>query len=391
MPSIHCFIRLGFVTVLIGPLASFSAGCKPADDKQDKGVPSAQPKPTASTEAPAPPLQIAAPAAPSDMFEGKTISAFDENTLLATARQFTASGDWQNAALFQYWAVKKSGLHRYDLACDLAQSGQKEAALYWLQAAALEDGVDADWAGRDPDLATLRTDPRWHQVNFFLRECEKYWQTKEILLTSVILPKNYDGQTPIMTIVGLHGLGSNPQNIFGDWLQEFADKLNVAFVGVSGTIPRGKSSFVWTEQPEDDHRHVLKALDSVASRVRVKPGKVIAIGFSQGAQAGLEAAVRHPDFYAGAIVLSPGNQKGSKLASVNPSSELKKRGFVFVVGAGEHPGNVQLTAQDAQWVSQAGGKVIHRPTPGQSQHNFPNDFNKRLPEWIKFIDEAGGK
>jgi predicted esterase len=255
-------------------------------------------------------------------------------------------------------------------------------AFYWLQAAALEDGVDAVWAGQDSDLASLRADPRWAQVSVFLRQCEKYWQTQEILLTTVILPKNYDGKTPIMTIVGLHGLGSNPQNMFGDWLQEFADKLNVAFVGVSGTIPRGKSSFVWTEQPEDDHRHVVKALDSVAGRLQVKPGRVIAIGFSQGAQAGLEAAVRHPEFYAGAIVLSPGNRKGSKLTSVDPSPELEKRGFVFVVGAGEHLVNVQLTAQDALWARQAGAKVIHRPTPGQLQHTFPNDFNRRLPEWI---------
>jgi predicted esterase len=325
------------------------------------------------------------------MFEGEKISGLDERILLATAQELVEKGQWASAAQFQYWVVKRSGRHQYDLACDLAQSGQKESAFYWLQAAALEDGVDADWAQRDADLASLRADPRWAQVSKFLRQCGEYWGSQDILKTAVYLPKNYDGKTPIVTIVGLHGLGSDPQNMFGDLVQKFADKLNVAFVGVSGTIPRGKSSFVWSEQPETDHRHIVKALDSLADRMQVKPGHVIAIGFSQGAQASLEAAVRYPEFYAGAIVLSPGNREGSKLANVQPSPELANRGFVFVVGAGEHPGNVQLTAQDALWARRAGAKVIHRPTIAQTQHTFPGDFENCLPEWIKFINEAAGR
>ncbi len=390
MPSIRRFVYLGQFAILL-ILATLLPGCKPADDKPSKAIPKDQPDSTMPVAPPTPPLAIAEPAPPSDTFEGEKISGLDERILLATAQELVEKGQWASAAQFQYWAVKRSGRHQYDLACNLAQSGQKEPAFYWLQAAALEDGVDADWAERDSDLASLRADPRWAQMRKFLRQCGEYCGSQDILKTAVFLPKNYDGKTPIMTIVGLHGLGSDPQNMFGDWVQKFADKLNVAFVGVSGTIPRGKSSFVWTEQPETDHRHIVKALDSLADRVNVKPGRVIAIGFSQGAQASLEAAVRYPEFYAGAIVLSPGNLQGSKLADVQPSPELTRRGFVFVVGAGEHPGNVQLTAQDALWARRAGAKVIHRPTIAQVQHSFPGDFENRLPEWIKFIDEAGGR
>lgn len=340
-------------------------------------------------EKPVAPLTIPEPPPQSEFAGEVKISELAEGELAPLARAFASQQKWALAAQYQYWAVKKSGHHQYDLACYLARLEQLDAAFYWLQVAGVEDGVDHDWARKDADLKSLRADPRWEMVHGFLKLCEKYWESKTFLVTTVILPTKYDGKTPLTTIVGLHGLGSNPEDLVNDGMQRFADELNVAFVGVSGTIPRGKSSFVWSEDPERDHQHIVKALESVKDRLNVNPGHVITIGFSQGAQAGLEAAVRHPDFYAGAIVMSPGNRAGSKLKQLTPIPDLSNRRFVFVVGDRELKGNIFLTMQDADWARSAGANIIHRLTSGQSEHTFPSDFNDRLPQWIKFIENAG--
>jgi len=73
----------------------------------------------------------------------------------------------------------------------------------------------------------------------------------------------------------------------------------------------------------------------VSDRVTIKKGQVVTLGFSQGAQVGLEVAVRHPEGYAGSIVLSPGATQ--HLEGVRPSPLLAPRGFVLTCGAGEHP------------------------------------------------------
>jgi predicted esterase len=186
-------------------------------------------------------------------------------------------------------------------------------------------------------------------------------------------------------------MGSHPEGFVNeDEVQDFADELDIAFVGVSGTLPRGKNSFVWAENPEQDYERVRDALKEVSDRVTVKSGAVITLGFSQGAQVGLEIAVRHSDEFAGSIVLSPGADR--HLDRVQPSPLLAKRGFVVAYGAKEHAGNVMLGVQDDRWLRQAKAKVIHRPYPGMAEHSLPPDFADRFPEWVRFIQKtAAGK
>jgi len=385
-PKAH---RLAVILLFIAAFPQTS--CKRTDNAPTP-VPAKQDEaPTVPAgEAPTPPLTIAEPGPPPESVGVDKLSTLDERQLLARALAFALAGKWAEAAQFQYWAVKKTEDHQYNLACYLAQSGQIDAAFYWLQVAAMEDGVDPGSAEEDVDLAILRTDPRWKQVVLYFEQCATYWESKSELTTILIVPRNYDGRTPLTTIVGLHGNGSKPQRFIGSGFQKIADALNVAFLGISGTIPRGKSSFIWSARPEDDHRHIVKALKSVEDRLQVKPGQVIAMGVEQGAQAGLEAAARHPESYAGALVFSPDGRKGNQhhLGSVRLSSQLARRGFVFIVGANEPQGNKMLTDRDQSWAQGAGAKVIYRLTPDQSESGFPRDLAERLPEWIRFVENA---
>jgi len=339
---------------------------------------------------PTPPLALARPPAPAAVPGAGNLRNLDIRELLRGARQAVAAADFQRAAAYQYWAVQKTDRHQYDLACYCSRSGDVEAGFYWLQQAGVKEGVDAAWAGEDEDLEPLRRDRRWPQVRQFLHDCERYWARSDIQHTVFILPEKYRKPAPLTLVMWLHGLGSRPDDFVDDDLQELANELNIGFVGVSGTQPRGPNKFVWSEEPEQDAARLHQAL--VEARGKVVLGPVILMGFSQGAQMALEVAVREPENYAGAIVMSPGLRSAAKLQQVRPSPLLARRGFVLVVGAKEHPGNVALTASDARWLERtAKAQVQHKPYPNMAEHAFPADFADRFPEWVRFIEQTAKK
>lgn len=62
-------------------------------------------------------------------------------------------------------------MEEYDLACDYALAGKLDAAVYWLQRSALDEGVDAKWAEQDGDLERIRKVPRWAKIALYLAAC----------------------------------------------------------------------------------------------------------------------------------------------------------------------------------------------------------------------------
>lgn len=313
----------------------------------------------------------------------------DEEELLQRAYVAMNGGQYSDAAAYQYWYVQKSKTGQYNLACFLAQINQVDPAFYWLQQAALEEGVDSGHAEVDQDLNSLRRDARWAKVHQFLLDCNRYFESAPISRTTLVVPTGYQKGTPIPAVLWMHGLGSRPEDFVNpESTQGLADEMKIALIGVSGTKARGPRSFVWAENPEQDAKRLRDALAEVSDRVTIKKGCVITLGFSQGAQVGLDVVVRYPEEYAGSIVLSPGAE--SFLTQVTPSPLLAKRGFVLSCGAREHPGNVQLTAEGAAWLRAAKAQVIHKPYPGVTAHTFPRDFDERFPEWVEFILKARG-
>jgi len=46
---------------------------------------------------------------------------------------------------------------------------------------------------------------------------------------------------------------------------------------------------------------------------------------------------------------------------------------------------------DAKWLQEAKAQVIHNAYPGMPAHSFPEDFDERFPEWVKFILKTRGE
>jgi predicted esterase len=351
------------------------------------GAPQAAGRPGAGPVAkPSPPLNLSAPPEPSPTFNGKDLTKFSARQLAGAARQLYDDKKYPQAIQLLHHAIKAGADGGYDLACDYALNGQGDAAFYWLQKTALEEGVDASWAGQDSDLDILRKDARWSRIAPYLSACNAYWAGTGHHSTTLVVPTGYKPGTPIGVLVGMHGLGADPEGFVSpDGYQDLADELNVAVVGVSGTRPRGKRSFVWSEDPAQDAAQIRRALEELKDKVTVASGQVIAFGFSQGAQMAFEVAFANPGEYRGAIVMSPGTSKVVTRAELKPGPANTKQAFVFTCGAAERPGNVLYTRGDAEFARKAGCRVEEKLYEGVSEHRFPADFAEAFPRWVRFI------
>jgi pimeloyl-ACP methyl ester carboxylesterase len=345
--------------------------------------------PRSRLEKPVPPLQLAVPAALPDRFEDKNLRTMDPAALRARAQTAETQKLYQVAAPYQYWYVQKTKEGQYDLACYIARTGQIDAAFYWLQIAAIEQGLDTEHVKSDEDLESLRRDPRWERVFDYIEACSNYFETGPFARTVLVLPTGYKKPAPLPAILWLHGARSHPGDFVNDDCQAYADELHVAMIGVSATTAKGPRTFLWTEDFEKDAGRIRAALAEVSDRVTIAKGQVVILGFSQGAQLGFQLAVRNPAEYAGAIVLSPGiilsRPADPDLAELKPSPLLARRGYVLCCNAEEFPGTVRLTTLDADWLRAAQAHVIHKAYPGVSAHALPPDFDERFPEWVRFI------
>lgn len=337
---------------------------------------------------PASPLDLPAPPAPPAIYGEHDLKTLDGDTLRANAFGRYQEGQLEDAIQLQHWAVmarEGGGEGHYNLACFYALAGKVDAAFYWLQRAAKDEGVDAAWADEDADLEVLRKDARWSKVAEHLTAYNAWWEKSGRQLTLLVVPAGYAKGKAIPAVVGLHGFGSHPRD-FADPedYQGLADRLGVAFVGVSGTVPLGPRGFRWAEDVAQDGARVARALAEVADRVTIAPGAVVLIGFSQGAQAAAELAARDPATFAGAIVLSPGSRERVRLAEVTRADAHAGRGFVVRVGAGEHPSNVAQADEVARALRALGCRLNEHAYEGMDEHTFPPDFGEKLGEWVTF-------
>ena len=115
---------------------------------------------------PSPPLDLPEPPAPSPMSRGKDLREAPPDLLESAASQLYHQKRYPEAIQILYYAVQAGAHGQYNLACDYALDGKTDAAFYWLQKAALDEGVDAEWAEQDSDLDILRKDGRWSKDCF---------------------------------------------------------------------------------------------------------------------------------------------------------------------------------------------------------------------------------
>ena len=365
------------------PAASSAHPSATSQTRSEEQPPSGGSSESPSGDLPVPPLPLSEPGRPPHQLGKIDLADWQAEALNGLMLELYRRADYPAAATAGQWAILKGGNGRYDLACCLALSDRLEEAFYYLQQAALLEGVDPIHANEDPDLAILRSDSRWESVAAYLQAMNAHWSTSDTLKTSLVVPLQYQAGKPIPVVVGLHGLGGN-QNFVDDNCQDLANKLGIAFLGVSGTVCLGPTAFRWSEDPIRDQAHIQEALDSVRDRITPAPGQLLLFGFSQGAELAFEIAACHPDLYRGALCFSPGLQQERSLDGLTTRAPIRQR-FLITAGAAEQPDTLRHARADAQWCRAHDIPVRLKIYPGVNSHSFPPDFSEQFGTWLQWV------
>lgn len=339
---------------------------------------------------PTPPLRLAAPPAPDVPYDLHARSR-SARALFVDARAAAARGDLEAAIRLGERAVSRGGRGHGLLARAYARRADVTSSFYWLQRAALEEGVDPATAADDDDLAPLRADPRWAEVATFLGRASAHWASSGRHALVVITPDGLPTARAVPVLVGLHDDGDEPDDFLDhDAYQRRALRLGVVFVGVSGTVPLGPKTYRWSFEPAENAKRIEEALAEARARVPLAADKVILFGFSEGAQAALEIAAREPARYRGAIAMSPGGLpwRISELAA-NPL--IARQRYVIAVASFESLDAVGTSYVDADLLRGLGATVRVHTAWLYAVHALPPDFEVRLPQWIDFMLDARGR
>jgi len=340
---------------------------------------------------PSPPFAIPVPQVPTSQVAGVDLQTADLEALAAV--DVPRDGHrLENVYATLYWIYRRAPETRSSSAVVLAQVSAKlhrtDAALYWLQQAAMHEGLDLDDLEEEV-FADVRRDPRWKIFLSYLTSISEAWRNSGYRRQPVIVPHGYKVGTPVTALICLHGYGSRPEDfIDGGSLQAFADGTGIAVISMSATKPRGQDSFAWSETFETDWAHVQAGLALVKDRVSVAPSGTLVVGFSQGAQLGMELAASHPEFFAGAIAMSPGYLGGSRLdVAIAGSKKAAAHQTYFVVWYDhEHPKTIDFAQRGIASLRAAGARVVSHAYPGRN-HTFAPSIVDNFAIWSQVLLE----
>lgn len=327
-------------------------------------------------------FKIKTPLVPSKTFEKFDLSQHNEEFLADTASRHANKGRLELAIQFQYWATQakpEDGL--YELACYYSLNNDTDAAVYYLQKAAISEGVYYSFALEDRQLIPVMNSKYWKGLRPWLKSCSVVWKKSKHNRINIITPK--EGLSKAI-LIGLHGYGSKPEDFASIDDQEFADKHQLTFIGISASIPLENDSFMWSENIDNDFTHIKKLLHKKGIKLSDEKRPIILIGFSQGAQLSTELLARHPKLFHGIITLCPGSKNGSQLHKVKPSPNLHKKKAIIICGADEHAGNLALSKDNFSWLNKMDAKVKYSKIENMG-HSFPPNYYQKLETYIDFI------
>lgn len=260
-------------------------------------------------------------------------------------------------------------------ASESCATGDMDRAIDFLQRATIEEDVALSEIEQSAKLAPLRNDPRWPKLRKHISAVEAAWPQSTFTREILTLPTGYDGKKELPLVLGLHGFGSWPEDFSGADHQIIADALGVAFLSISGKTPLNRQSFMWSARYEDDWKHIEAAIKRAEKHLRIAPGQMMAMGFSQGGQLAVDICAAHPQQFLGAIVMSPGSRHGSRLseALATASGGHARQCYFLSWISGEGEATKQRSRDSKVLLEKQGATVIIHEFPGKG-HEFPRAY-----------------
>ena len=244
-----------------------------------------------------------------------------------------------------YAYFQKTGQGRYYLAVAHKQNEQMDAARYWFQEAALEEGLTLGEVNSARSLlvpfegkSKVDEDLR-EQLNLLAFTVLRYWKQAERARPKLHLPKSYAPNQPIPLVVCLHPDRLSPAFWDDSFCNQLANQLQVAVLVPSATEHYGPDRYHWStvsaRQYVSDHATIEQALSEFANQFQEMHGQRLLVGFHESFDLVLTITGKHHDKYAGGMLVHPttiGVNNDQTRAFIQLSKEqttVKQRLFVL--------------------------------------------------------------
>jgi predicted esterase len=282
----------------------------------------------------------------------------------------------------------RGGAIAFNIACCHAKLGDTKASARWLLACA-----NAGWAGlrsfeTDSDLDAVRAEPVYAQALEIVKQARQRafvaFQDKaraaEVL---TLLPPNHDASKATPLIIALHGSGGTGADMADQW-KSIAARNGAILVCPDALRPLGQG-YQWMFRDESDWL-VMDVIQRAKAKHNIDPDRVILTGFSQGANTALELATRHPEAFAGVVIIA-----GHYEPDINPfpkgpggagGADAKLPPFALLIGANDEAAQSNRAAEAE--LKALGIPVMLRIYPGHG-HAFPPQTQTELSEALRFV------
>lgn len=272
---------------------------------------------------------------------------------------------------------------RYQLACTLAQWGQKELAITWLEKASEAGFWGAPALESDGELNSIRQDAKFAGILAAVKKRYDAEAQKHVPRPILAVPagKAPEGGFPIVLL--LHGFGTSNENF-----RDFADLAaanGLAGIAPSGEVALDEGRFSWGKDAEVTHKYLQSVLDSFRGRMDLNFTRVYLGGFSQGAMHSGVLLATKPDSYRGALCISPGGLSGVPQIVV----PARKRPLFLVGGHAENPRTLANLAKfESTWKAAGQPTQVHWHDLG---HTFPPDWKDVFGKALHWMVENSEK
>ena len=317
----------------------------------------------------------------------RAASAEEPVKVQAVQRAFTEAyrqRDWPraiNLGLELAQMVPDQPLVQYNLACVFALNGDAEEAIHWLGRSAASGFRHLNQLDRDPDLDSVRDQPGYSAVRTAVAENheranDELQRAVHAAPPIVVPPEGHDPRTPAPLIIALHGYGDRAENFPRLW------EGTAANIGAVLAVPRAVrpvgNGFSWGGVDEAD-TIVQLSLEYVEARLAVDEKRVVITGFSQGGFMAMAVGLRHPELFAGVIVMA-----GGYIPEVDVPPDAGRDAPRYYFMAGDQDRAVK-GAKRAYKDFKAAGYLVKLRVLLDTGHAFPKDRERELGRALRFV------
>jgi len=208
----------------------------------------------------------------------------------------------------------------YNLACCYGLLDNEELATDFVLRSIRAGFEDINWILWDPDFESIRDGERFSETLDSLFHAEQelenslgsifYIPGRTMIPVRIMLPVNFDPDTPNKLLIGLHGYGASPKGFIRLW-EGFQDPEFIYAVPqapyprFAGADP-GFSWMIWSDDEElaaatidGSHQYIRDVAESLRENYNIS--EVYLLGFSQGAGFTFQTGFLNPELFDGLI------------------------------------------------------------------------------------------